>query len=64
MARRTGILAWYDAPVTNAMLEGIIRIVKVMKRKVHGYRDDKYFKLLLLGLHDKPKQFEDESIFT
>ena len=23
MARRTGILAWYDAPVTNAMLEGI-----------------------------------------
>ena len=23
MARRKGILAWYDGPVTNAMLEGI-----------------------------------------
>lgn len=53
MARKTGILAWYDAPVTNAMLEGINNKIKVMKRKAYGYRDDEYFKLLLLGLHDK-----------
>lgn len=52
MARRTGILAWYDAPVTNAMLEGINNKIKVMKRRAYGYRDDEYFKLLLLGLHD------------
>ena len=53
MASRTGILAWYDAPVTNAMLEGINNKIKVMKRRAYGYRDDEYFKLLLLGLHDK-----------
>jgi transposase len=53
MARRTGILAWYDASVTNAMLEGSNNKIKVMKRKAYGYRDEKYFKLLLFGLHDK-----------
>ena len=53
MGRRTGILAWYDAPVTNAMLEGINNKIKVMKRRAYGYRDDEYFKMLLLGLHDK-----------
>lgn len=53
MASRTGILAWYDAPVTNAILEGINNKIKVMKRRAYGYRDDEYFKLLLLGLHDK-----------
>jgi hypothetical protein len=26
--------------------------IKVLKRKAYGYRDDEYFKLLLLGLHD------------
>lgn len=53
MARRSGILAWYHAPVTNAMLEGINNKIKVMKRRAYGYRDEQYFNLLLLGLHDK-----------
>ena len=52
LSHRTGILAWYDAKVTNAMLEGINNKIKVLKRKAYGYRDDEYFKLLLLGLHD------------
>lgn len=53
MASKTGILAWYDAPVTNAILEGINNKIKVMKRRAYGYRDDEFFNLLLLGLHDK-----------
>ena len=52
MAKRTGILAWYEAHITNAILEGINNQIKVMKRKVYGFRDDEYFKLLLLGLKD------------
>ena len=52
MAKRTGILAWYEAHVTNATLEGINNKIKVMKRKAYGFRDDEYFKLLLLGLKD------------
>lgn len=53
MVRRSGILAWYNTFVTNAMQEGINNKIKVMKRKAYGYRDDQYFNLLLLGLHDK-----------
>ena len=52
LSHRTGIFAWYDAKVTNAMLEGTNNKIKVLKRKAYGYRDDEYFKLLLLGLHD------------
>lgn len=52
MAKRSGILAWYDAPVTNAMLEGINNKIKVMKRRAYGYRDQLYFKQLLMGLKD------------
>lgn len=51
LSHRTGIFAWYDAKVTNAMLEGTNNKIKVLKRKAYGYRDDEYFKLLL-GLHD------------
>ena len=53
MIRRIGILVWYDAFVTNPMLEGINNKIKVMERKAYDYRDDQYFNLLLLGLHDK-----------
>ena len=53
MAKRTGILAWYDCKTTNAILEGTNNKVKVLKRKAYGYRDDEYFKLLLLGMKDE-----------
>lgn len=57
MAKRSGILAWYDAPVTNAMLEGINNKIKVMKRRAYGYRDQLYFNLLLMGLKDNTNAF-------
>lgn len=52
-AYRSGILAWYDCHISNAMVEGTNTKIKLMKRKAYGYRDDEYFKLRLLGLHDK-----------
>lgn len=58
LAKRTGILAWYDCKVTNAILEGTNNKVKVIKRKDYGYRDDEYFNLLLLGMHDETAQKE------
>jgi len=58
MAKRTGILAWYDCKVTNAVLEGTNNKVKVLKRKAYGYRDDEYFKLLLLGMKDETVKTE------
>lgn len=53
LSKRTGILAWYDCKVTNAILEGTNNKIKVLKRKAYGYRDDEYFKLLLLGMKDE-----------
>ena len=49
---RRGILAWYDCHTSNAKVEGINNKIKVMKRQAYGYRDDQYFTLRLLGLHD------------
>lgn len=58
LARRTGILAWYDCKVTNAILEGTNNKVKVLKRKAYGYRDNEYFILLLLGMKDETVKTE------
>lgn len=58
LAKRTGILAWYDCKMTNAVLEGTNNKVKVLKRKAFGYRDDEYFKLLLLGMKDETVKTE------
>lgn len=58
LSRRTGILAWYDCKVTNAILEGTNNKVKVLKRKAYGYRDDEYFILLLLGMKDETVKTE------
>lgn len=52
MGYRTGILNWYDHHVSNAKVEGINNIIKVLKRVAYGYRDEEYFKLRLFALHD------------
>lgn len=51
-AHRSGILAWYDCKISTAKVEGINNKIKVMKRKAYGFRDDKYFELRLLALHE------------
>ena len=38
MAYRTGILAWYDSPISTGKVEGINNKVKVMKRVAYGLR--------------------------
>ena len=52
MARRTGILAWYDCHLSTAKVEGINNKIKVLKRNAYGFRDEYYFKLRLFALHD------------
>jgi transposase len=46
------ILAWYDYPISTGQLEGINNKVKVMKRVAYGYRDDEFFGLRLLFIHE------------
>lgn len=52
MAYRTGILAWYDCPISTGKVEGVNNKIKVLKRKAYGFRDDAYFNLRLYALHD------------
>ena len=47
MAYRTGILAWYDCPISTGKVEGINNKIKVMKRVAYGFRDERYFQLRL-----------------
>ena len=52
MAYRTGILAWYDCPISTSKVEGINNKMKVMKRVAYGFRNERYFRLRLYALHD------------
>ncbi len=45
------ILNWYDHPISTGPLEGFNNKIKVLKRKAYGYRDDEYFALKILSLH-------------
>ena len=52
IARLHAILAWYDHSITTGPLEGINNRVKVLKRVAYGYRDNEFFGLRLLFLHE------------
>jgi transposase len=47
-----GILAYYDAPISTGPLEGTNNKIKLMQRQAYGYRDQAFFKLKILGLHE------------
>ena len=50
-AHRTGILAWYDYPISTGPLEGTNNKIKTMKRQAYGFRDHEFFKLKILAIH-------------
>ena len=48
---RTGILAWYDHPISTGPLEGTNNKIKTLKRQAYGFRDQEYFKLKIMAMH-------------
>lgn len=48
----SGILAWWDHRLSNGRMEGINHKVKTMLRQHYGLRDERFFILRLLGLHE------------
>lgn len=56
-AHRWGILAWYEYHISTAKLEGINNKIKTMKRQAYGYRDQKFFELKILAMHEKNYAF-------
>ena len=51
-AYRSGILAWYDHPISTGPLEGTNNKIKTLKRQAYGFRDQDYFKLKIKALHE------------
>jgi transposase len=51
MAHRTGILAYYDHPISTGPLEGTNNKIKTMKRQAYGFRDMDFFKLKIKAIH-------------
>ena len=51
-SHRFGILAWYDNPISSGPMEGTNNKIKVMKRQAYGYRDQEFFKLRILAIHE------------
>lgn len=48
---RTGILAYYDYPISTGPLEGTNNKIKTMQRQAYGFRDREFFKLKIYALH-------------
>ncbi len=46
-----GILAWYDYPISTGLLEGTNNKIKTLKLQAYGFRDQEFFKLKILALH-------------
>jgi len=52
MAYKSGILAYYDFPISTGPLEGTNNKIKTMKRQAYGFRDMEFFKLKIMALHE------------
>ena len=51
-AYRTGLLAYYDYPISTGPLEGTNNKIKTMKRQAYGFRDMQFFKLKIMAIHE------------
>jgi transposase len=49
---RTGILAYYDCRISTGPLEGTNNKIKTMQRQAYGFRDQEFFKLKILAIHE------------
>jgi transposase len=48
----TGILAYYDYPISTGPLEATNNKIKTMQRQAYGYRDQEFFRLKICSLHE------------
>jgi transposase len=48
---RTGLLAWYDYPISTGPLEATNTKIQLLKRQAYGYRDIEFFHLKIYALH-------------
>jgi transposase len=51
-AHRSGLLAWYDCPISTGPLEGTNTKIRVMQHQAYGFRDAEFFRLKIYALHE------------
>ncbi len=51
-AHRSGLLAYYDFRISTGQLEGTNNKIKTLKRQAFGFRDQEFFKLKILAIHE------------
>lgn len=49
---RTGLLNWYQYPISTGPLEGTNTKIRVLQRQAYGFRDGEFFKLKIYALHE------------
>ena len=49
---RTGLLAYYDMPISTGPLEGTNNKIKTLQRQAYGFRDPDFFRLKIYALHE------------
>ena len=52
LGHRTGLLNWYDHPISTGPLEAANNKLKLLQRRAFGYRDLDFFKLKILSMHN------------
>jgi transposase len=55
-AHRSGLLAYYDVMITSGPMEGTNHKIKTMKRQAYGFRDQEFFKLKILAIHESKSE--------
>lgn len=51
-SHRSGLLAWYDFPISTGPLEGTNTKIRAMQRQAYGFRDYEFFRLKIYALHE------------
>ena len=51
-----GLLAWYEFPIGTGRLEGVNNKIRALTRQAYGFRDRKFFRLQLFGLHETRRE--------
>ena len=52
LAHRRGLFNYFQYQITTGPLEGMNNKIKVLKRKMYGFRDFEFFKLKIFDLHN------------
>lgn len=50
-AHKSGLLAYYDHPISTGPLEGTNNKIKTLQKQAYGFRDKEFFKLKIMAVH-------------